>query len=475
MPNWSGSMLTTKGQALQAKVDAGTTTLALTKMKIGSGTLADGQSIASLTDLISPQQNVGISAISAADNITTVTGVITNTGLTTGFYVRELGLFATDPTEGEILYSMIIDSAPDYLPPEGDSVTVSEEFAYNIIVSNAASVTATINQAGLVTASILAAHNTDANAHTAAFAIHNAATDAHADLLHLRKNSTAYVVGDVKRSPTLPSYAYIECTIAGTTAATEPTWPDVGSTVTDGGVTWIVRDLRVADAQFDASTKIATTSFVQRALGNNQGWKTISADTVLTGADAGKVIGISSNTTSDITITLPAASSVPIGAVFKFASNSTAKTITIKTSGSDTITAGYQNGSYVPVTSISMTGLQATAELACATTDGWFLVSGTSQLKASEYFKCSLGSNGYQKLPSGLILQWGMITPSTINTQTQFTFPIAFPTGGLVLIAAAYSGGTTFVGAQGYVVNATTGSVMNTATSTVVCWLAIGK
>jgi len=73
-----------------------------------------------------------------------------------------------------------------------------------------------------------------------------------------------------------------------------------------------------------------------------------------------------------------------------------------------------------------MTGLQATAELACATTDGWFLVSGTSQLKASEYFKCSIGSNGYQKLPSGLIIQWGNITSS--STSGIITFPIAFQT-----------------------------------------------
>jgi hypothetical protein len=59
-----------------------------------------------------------------------------------------------------------------------------------------------------------------------------------------RNNSTAYALGAITYSPTLPSYAYAECTVAGTTAAIEPVWPAEGSTVTDGTVTWVVRDMR---------------------------------------------------------------------------------------------------------------------------------------------------------------------------------------------------------------------------------------
>lgn len=161
MPNWSGGILTTRGQALQAKVDAGQTTLTFTKMKIGSGVLGSGQSLEDLTDLITPKQNIGISSISASGNITTLTGVITNAGITTGYQVRELGVFATDPTLGEILYSVTIDSAPDYLPPEGGAVAVSQEFNYKIAVSNAANVSATISTSGLVTVGMLQQHNHD--------------------------------------------------------------------------------------------------------------------------------------------------------------------------------------------------------------------------------------------------------------------------------------------------------------------------
>jgi hypothetical protein len=38
----------------------------------------------------------------------------------------------------------------------------------------------------------------------------------------------------------------------------------------------------------------------------------------------------------------------------------------------------------------------------------------------------SLSTNGYQKLPGGLIMQWGNVSPA-INTTTTVTFPTAFP------------------------------------------------
>lgn len=45
----------------------------------------------------------------------------------------------------------------------------------------------------------------------------------------------------------------------------------------------------------------------------------------------------------------------------------------------------------------------------------------------------SLAVNGYQKLPSGLIIQWGTIS-TPVNTATSFTFPIAFPSQASVVL-----------------------------------------
>lgn len=53
--------------------------------------------------------------------------------------------------------------------------------------------------------------------------------------LNILQRNKAYQVGDYAYSPTLPSWAYLECVTAGTTAATEPSLPStINSVVTDG-------------------------------------------------------------------------------------------------------------------------------------------------------------------------------------------------------------------------------------------------
>lgn len=50
--------------------------------------------------------------------------------------------------------------------------------------------------------------------------------------------STAYTVGTIIRSPSLPAGCKATCTTAGTTGSTEPKWTAYGTTVTDGTVKW---------------------------------------------------------------------------------------------------------------------------------------------------------------------------------------------------------------------------------------------
>ena len=63
----------------------------------------------------------------------------------------------------------------------------------------------------------------------------------------MRKNSTAYAVGDIAYMTTLPSWARLECVKDGTTAATEPSVSSItsaGVLLTDGTCKWIVDDVR---------------------------------------------------------------------------------------------------------------------------------------------------------------------------------------------------------------------------------------
>lgn len=170
MPNWNGLVLTKKGQLLQAKVGTGVV-LALTKMKLGSGVLPSGTSLEDLTDLVTPEQNVGIASkeVLTDQKMCKISATITNIGLSAGYYVRELGVFANDPDDGEILYAVTSDSAPDYLPPEGGSTSVSQEFAVYISASNASDVKVSIDPGALATMGYvelaIANHNSLSTAH----------------------------------------------------------------------------------------------------------------------------------------------------------------------------------------------------------------------------------------------------------------------------------------------------------------------
>ena len=175
MPNWNGMILTNKGRVLQAKVEAGET-LSLTKLKLGSGIIGEGQSLEALTDLVSPEQNLGIAEKTALENgLTEIKATITNAGLEEGYYVRELGVFAQDPDEGEILYAVTTDTAPDYLPAQGSATVLSQEFAIYIATSNVDHIEATIDPTALATVGFvnltIDAHNTSDAAHENRFSL----------------------------------------------------------------------------------------------------------------------------------------------------------------------------------------------------------------------------------------------------------------------------------------------------------------
>lgn len=279
MSNWSDTQITAKGRALDAKVTAGATTLVFTKMQLGSGIVA-AENVDNMEGLDSPRMDLGISscAVSKADNtICSVVAVASSNNVENSFLIKELGLFATDPDEGEILYAIMFDTEPDRMPNKNVASPVTLTFQVNVMSANAASIKAVIDPAGLISMATLNAvvdeHNNDKNAHgimldehnadgkshqdirnkiTADIAKHNKDEVAHPDIRQLivdhntnpkshphqlrppLKRSTAYAKGDICFHDSLPSYAYLECITAGTTAENEPVFTDVNTNITDG-------------------------------------------------------------------------------------------------------------------------------------------------------------------------------------------------------------------------------------------------
>lgn len=152
MSNWGKPVLTKQGLKLQAKVDAGSR-MQLTKCMLGSGTLSSGQSLENLTGMIAPVQTLSIASISYSENngACVITAVTDNSNVSTGYYLREFGIFARDPNNGEILYAVAQDANPDYIPPSGTSAVVSQEIGVALSFSNAANVTAQVNTSAIAT------------------------------------------------------------------------------------------------------------------------------------------------------------------------------------------------------------------------------------------------------------------------------------------------------------------------------------
>lgn len=92
--------LTGKGAALLARTPAGAQ-IPVTRWELGTGALAHGESL-DRTALARPLKELPISGVSSQDSQALVLGQFVNTGMD-AFVWEELGLWASDPEEGEVL------------------------------------------------------------------------------------------------------------------------------------------------------------------------------------------------------------------------------------------------------------------------------------------------------------------------------------------------------------------------------------
>ncbi|EFB2772287.1 phage tail protein [Escherichia coli] len=62
--------------------------------------------------------------------------------------------------------------------------------------------------------------------------------------------------------------------------------------------------------------------------------------------------------------------------------------------------------------------------------------NGQNQIPDMAAFVSSLSSTGFQKLPSGLIIQWGIVSGASNYT---VTYPVTFPNRSLALLAVPHT------------------------------------
>ena len=153
-----GSYLTQKGNDLIAKLMASGEGLQFTRVSVGDGSIPSGSSPDSMTDLGHEVMDGMIASIANSNNgEVSIVAQVSSVGVETGFNATELGLWATDPDEGEILYTYLsLQEHPEWIRPDGDAVNKLATFTLVTIVSSVSIVTAIINPDAFATMADLA-------------------------------------------------------------------------------------------------------------------------------------------------------------------------------------------------------------------------------------------------------------------------------------------------------------------------------
>lgn len=143
---YNNIVLTTSGRKLQNKAQIGVK-LEFTRIGVGEGYLPDGSELKDLTGLIDQKVSLEIADMKIiGDGTTAIQAILQNKKLNKGMYKREIGLFANDPDEGEILYAVAnAGDMADFIPA-GTSAEVIENIIELItVIGHAENVTAVID------------------------------------------------------------------------------------------------------------------------------------------------------------------------------------------------------------------------------------------------------------------------------------------------------------------------------------------
>ena len=146
-------IVTNAGQSLIAKLISGTAEINFTKIKT-SDYVYTASDIPALTELSQIKQTANVSSISiVSSSIVKVRALVNNTGLNTGYYVKAVGLYATDSsTNTEILFGVsLCGELADYIPAQSDTVT-GITYTFNCKVDNTEQVTVTVDPSGVASA-----------------------------------------------------------------------------------------------------------------------------------------------------------------------------------------------------------------------------------------------------------------------------------------------------------------------------------
>ena len=132
----SGFFVTKKGKNLLAKTHDGAN-IELTRAEIGSGDIPEGQLVTEVTSLYGKVKELPLGEVKVGSGKEVCIPVqLTNKGVLTSFLFKEIGVYAIDPDEGEILYlygnTDVTGDVPDEVKSESESQV---DYLFNLLLN----------------------------------------------------------------------------------------------------------------------------------------------------------------------------------------------------------------------------------------------------------------------------------------------------------------------------------------------------
>lgn len=170
MSNYNKIIPTLAGSNLLVESIKSKKPLIFTRIALGDGTLTESESIENLTALKHPMAQNSVQAINSRGNgEIDVVATISNTSVTSGFYARELGVFAkVGDTGTEKLFAYTNAGAQASYTPAGTSLD-EKLITVTFYIGNDVNVQINLNSQLYITQAALDAHNSATNAHQNAF------------------------------------------------------------------------------------------------------------------------------------------------------------------------------------------------------------------------------------------------------------------------------------------------------------------
>lgn len=170
MSNYNKIIPTLAGSNLLVEAIKSKKPLIFTRIALGDGTLTESESIESLTALKHPMAQNTVQLINSRGNgEIDVVATISNASVTSGFYARELGVFAkVGDTGTEKLFAYTNAGAQASYTPAGTSLD-EKLITVTFYIGNDVNVKINLNSQLYITQAALDAHNSATNAHQDAF------------------------------------------------------------------------------------------------------------------------------------------------------------------------------------------------------------------------------------------------------------------------------------------------------------------